>query len=178
MSKNEHEDQFSKKLLFPALMEEKLYEALRELQKQYGCTYLSFRHELIDTGITLNFSTNPDWEHTFLSENLIEHCALVKEGRKLVHQKTNQNIIASWDLVHHNTSKERMVNDARKDFGIFHGLSLSIEENGARKLLGIATESNNTHFVRYILNEPQKLTTIVSRIRYYADMIIKQKASQ
>jgi hypothetical protein len=58
---------------------------------------------------------------------------------------------------------------ARKDFGIFYGMSLSIEVDGIRKMLGIATDEQNKKFIRQILNNSEHFKMLVSYVRHYAD---------
>ena len=166
-------EKFSKQnatiLNFSESLEEDFFDVYQELQKHYGCTYMSFRYESSEQNKKFNFCTNPDWEHAYLNDRLIDHCVLIKEGRKLAHHSLNQEVVACWDLILPTNAQERAVCDARKDFEIFHGMAFSIEKNGSRNLLSIATTENNKNFIRHLLNDPKKLKLLVHYLRKQAD---------
>lgn len=168
-------DQKSYKIVpFSNELEEKFYKIYRDLQKHYGCTYLSFSYEFTEINEKYFFCTNPDWDRVYIENKLIENCPLVNEGRKLLTHNHNRDVIVPWTFMAPKNKKEKSVDDSRKDFQIFHGLSLSIEDNDIRKYLGIATEEKNKNFIRYLLNDSNEFKLAVAKLRYFANAMVKE----
>lgn len=151
------------------------YKIFRELQHTYGCTYMSYyESDTVKKEDIVGFFSDPDWGDIYTAEGMINNCALVRDGKSALEQNLNKNIVYPWDLAISQNAKERSVRDARKDFGIFHGFSLSIKQDNTFKFFGMATEENNKNFIRHILNDIDNLKKQVVYMRRLVQKSQKQ----
>lgn len=158
--------------LFPEEMEMDFYKSFQELQLHYGCTYLFFSYQNLESQDKITFQTDPEWNNTYIENDLFNYCPIIKQGAVIVKANINKDNLLKWDHFIPKNNKEKMVIDARKDHNIFHGLSVVHETEKVRKMFGIATDISNKNFERYVIDSPQTFINNIKQMRSKADKLL------
>lgn len=106
---------------FNESIELSLYKIYKELQLDYGCTYMFLTYEDQSCNNRTVFQTNPDWNKIYIGENFINDCSLIEASKKLLTNRTKEHVTFLWNTIKYNNAKQKNVIDARKDHRIFHG---------------------------------------------------------
>ncbi|MCB0748031.1 MAG: hypothetical protein KDC90_11270 [Ignavibacteriae bacterium] len=129
------------------------YSILNQLQISYGCSYMYFSlEEIKNHSNRYVFQSNPDWFNEYTSNNLSKDCPLMVYGQNLMKRNHGNIIIFNWNIISPENIKQRNVMDARKDLGLFHGFSASVEKETHKIMCGFATKEKNSHFFQKIFS--------------------------
>lgn len=136
------------------------YRMLFQLGK-FDCSYLSYTLERPD-GKRFNFFSNKEWLNVYQAENFITTCQLTVLSRQ------QGNNIIPWNTLYPATSDQKKVLDARADFDIGNGITISQMVNGNCEMIALATRKNNVQFIHNLQTNPYFLQSCLLRLRKIA----------
>jgi len=116
------------------VIEKYFHSAYKQLEKQFGCVYLSYIIESQLLGEKLQLSTSKEWNSFYYEHGLSETCHIAKICRKMHIQMRSYTI--NWNLIAPDDTKSRKTHTLRREFGF---------DNGAT----YATILKNNHFGSY-----------------------------
>ena len=133
------------KILFPVNYQTSFHLIFEEMKSTLNCEYLLYS-VISKDDCGQFYTTNEDWQRTYINENLIKDCVLVNFGAEYMNNH-HKPIILPWHSLHPRNKAEKRVLDARNSYQIGNGISLGQEFSGFKEFLGITGHLNDTNFV-------------------------------
>ncbi|MCS5712858.1 hypothetical protein [Candidatus Berkiella aquae] len=111
----------------------------RYLSKIY-CNYMFFCIEDSQTGKRRAYSSNPDWQRSFIDYNLINKCALYAATVNFPKESGIDKFMFLWKQIPNQGKAQKEVAGIRAEHGIGNGLSITKVMGGKQFMLGLGTD--------------------------------------
>lgn len=130
---------------------EVFYSHYRECAKIFGCYYMGYIYEDLNSKSRIGFTTNPDLQKQYIGNRLINHCHLWKEVINYFERSNAPNFILQWPMIKPTTSIQKDIILYREELGIGQdGISFCSNSKNAREYLYFAPEKNETRFLKHV----------------------------
>lgn len=152
----------SPKLCFEFNEKEELdfYQILLQMNK-LNCTYISYTLEKTNEK-RINFFSDHEWLNVYHSEGFIATCQLTNLSR------INGNAIIPWNTLYPSNQEEKRVIDARLDFNIANGITISQKINNTHEMIALGTTKDNKKFINVLNNHLPYLQGCLIKLRTLA----------
>jgi hypothetical protein len=138
------------------------YRILFQLGK-LDASYLSYVVERPD-GRRVNFFSDKEWLDIYQKEGFLKTCQLTRLSR---YATTSPKVI-SWVTLQPATKDQKKVIDARTDFDIANGITISQNVNGTHEMVALGTRRTNANFVEILYQNKAFLEACLKRLRQLA----------
>lgn len=130
---------------------EKFYLHYRDCAKLFGCFYMGYIYENLNTKSRLGFTTNPEWQSEYIGNHLVDSCHLWNAVSNYFLQTDNKHFILQWKMIKPETSFQKDIVLYREEIGIGQdGISFCSNSGQSREFLYFAPEKNETAFMKYV----------------------------
>ncbi len=142
------------------------YHTLRQAAFDFGCNYISYVYELPAEGLRVGFTSNPDWQHQYIDDKMINHCHLWQTVRSYFDKTHQSAFILPWDTVKPNDSlqKEMILYREEMDVGR-NGISFCTQTTGMREFLAFAPSRSENNFTHHLANNMDTIREIAKSFR-------------
>lgn len=150
------------------ILEKYFYTTFKQLEKKFGCVYLSYVIEGGTYGEKIQFSTDKEWNILYFKKGLSEHCHIGKICREM--KQKNCSFTIDWNLIPPDDNKSRKVHLLRRelnfDNGVTYATLLYNKSFGTYyELINIIGNNLDIHFYKEMRQNKKQVSLILKNLR-------------
>ena len=104
-----------------SILERHFYAVYRQLEKKFGCIYLSYVLESEYLGKNIQFATHQEWNKCYYIKGLSKNCHIAKICREM--KPKNCSFTINWNLMLPDDNQSKRIHLLRRDFGFDNGVT-------------------------------------------------------
>lgn len=126
------------------------FRSYRQMASAFGCYYMGYILEDIDTRKRAAFTTNVSWGHEYL-DNYIDSCHLWNEVQNFYNKSGKDALILPWETVSAQTNLQKDIVVRREELGIgSNGISFCKKLGNKKEYYYFAPEKGHNSFMRHV----------------------------
>lgn len=146
--------------------QEEIFSIFKVISEKTGARYMSYLYENFDKKYRYSFTTNPDWQKIYVSEQRINNCHMWLNVAEAFLSTKRKSYILLWDSIKPETIKQRNIYYERTDHEIgVNGISFCSSFGNSREIVGFSPDLKTPKFQYYISENMDLIRNSVYQIR-------------
>jgi len=151
---------------FDDLTQEEIFSIFRVISEATGARYMSYLYENFDKKYRYAFTTNPDWQKVYVTEQRINNCHMWLNVTEAFLTTNKKSYILLWDSIKPETRKQRNIYFERTDHEIgINGISFCSSFGSSREIIGFSPDLKTPNFQYYVSKNIDLIRNAVYQIR-------------